>query len=117
MSRPKRGRSKIRVSPYVQVSAPTTRNIAVFVDMNKYGMFYHKIHNAFINVKDFKQCIIGLSAVCYSRQIENPIFILDNARIHHYNGLNKMIKNLNLNFFFLLTYSAFLNQIKNIFSK
>lgn len=117
VSRAKKGRSKIGTSPCVTVSAAKSRNISVFAAMNKYGMLYHKIHNNAINGEDFKQCMISLTSECLLMGISNPIFILDNARIHHYHGLDRMLSDLNINFFFLPPYSPFLNPIENIFSK
>ena len=48
--------------------------------------------------------------------ISDPVFILDNARIYHYKGLNETISELNLKLCYLPPYSPFLNTIENIFS-
>ena len=48
--------------------------------------------------------------------ISDPVFILDNARIHHYKGLNETISELNLKLSYLPPYSPFLNRIEKIFS-
>ena len=47
--------------------------------------------------------------------IDNPIFILDNARIHHYRGLQETIEELNLKIIYLRPYSPFLNPRENFF--
>ena len=53
---------------------------------------------------------------CTSKEIINPIFIADNARIHHYSGVKELIASLQLKVVYLPPYSPFLNPIKNIFS-
>ncbi|KAG0441934.1 hypothetical protein DMUE_0679 [Dictyocoela muelleri] len=62
VSRPKRGRSKIRTSTYVSVRAAKSRNISVVAAMNKYGMIYHKIHDRALNGENFKFCVVDLKA-------------------------------------------------------
>ena len=86
VSRPKKGRSIVGSSPYVSVSAARSRNISVVAAMNKYGLIYHKIHNTAVNGEDFKTCLIELKNQCLAAGISDPVFILDNARIHHYKG-------------------------------
>jgi len=49
--------------------------------------------------------------------IADPIFIMDNARIHHYSGLESLIQDLNLKVEYLPPYLPFLNPIENCFSK
>ena len=44
------------------------------------------------------------------------MFILDNARIHHYRGLNQIVQQLGLDLRYLPPYSPFLNPIENVFS-
>ena len=65
----------------------------------------------------FFHCLENASKNAYvSMGIDSPVFIMDNARIHHYRGLdadpevNQMVKN------FLPPYSPFLNPIENVFS-
>lgn len=84
--------------------------------MNKYGMIYHKIHKKAVNGENFKECLVELKAACLTMNINDPTFILDNAKIHHYCGLNDTINSLGLKLFFLSPYSPFLNPIENIFS-
>ena len=116
VTRPKRGRAARGVSPFLSVSAARSRNISVVAAMNKYGMIYFKVHDKAVNGEDFKECLIELKAACSSKGIHNPIFILDNARIHHYRGLNETIASLEMRLLFLPPYSPFLNPIENIFS-
>lgn len=116
VTRPKRGRALKGVSPYVTVAAARSRNISVIAAMNKYGMIYHKINNHPVTGEDFKNWIIELKRLCIEIGITNPHFILDNARIHHYNGLNNILSDLNIQLVFLAPYSPFLNPIENIFS-
>ena len=116
VSRSKKGRSIVGSSPYVSVSAARSHNISVVAAMNKYDLIYHKIHNTAINSEDFKTCLIELKNQCLAAEISDPVFILDNARIYHYKGLNKTISKLNLKLCYLPPYSPFLNPIENIFS-
>ena len=58
--------------------------------MNKYGMIYHKIHERAVNGEDFKISLKEINTCCQSQGISNPIFVMDNARIHHYRGLNNV---------------------------
>ena len=116
VSRPKRGRSRQDNSAYVTVSAAKSRNVSVVAAMNKYGMIFHKVYDKAVTGEDFKQCLLELKAATVSARIENPIYILDNARIHHYRGLQKTINQFSLNICYLPQYFPFLNPIENIFS-
>ena len=49
--------------------------------------------------------LLKLRTICTNKRIENPTFIMDNARIHHYTGLKDMVE----------AYSPFLNPIENVF--
>ncbi|ORD96501.1 hypothetical protein HERIO_1574 [Hepatospora eriocheir] len=84
--------------------------------MNKCGMLYHKIHDRVINGETFKTCLQELKAICNVNGIDTPVFILDNARIHHYSGLAETICHLGLELVSLPPYSPFLNPIENCFS-
>ena len=78
-------------------------------------MIIHKIYDK-TNSKDFKQCLIELKAATVSAGIESCIYILYNACIHHYCGLQETINQLSLNICYLPPYSPFLNLIENVFS-
>ena len=90
----KRGRSVAGASAIVTVPEARSRNISVFAAMNKYGMIFHKIFNNPVNGETFKQCLTDLKNVCTVKEIYDPLFILNNARIHHYRGLNDVINDL-----------------------
>ena len=81
-------------------------------------MIFHKVYDKAVTGENFKQCLIELKAPTVFAGIENPIYILNYARIHYYRGLQlkETINQLNLNICYLLPYSPFLNPIKNIFS-
>ncbi|KAG0434890.1 hypothetical protein DMUE_4988 [Dictyocoela muelleri] len=49
--------------------------------------------------------------------IFNPIFILDNARIHHFSGFKTIVDNNDLTVKYLPPYSPFLNIIEGCFPK
>ena len=66
--------------------------------------------------EDFKTCLIEMKEATEAANIDNPIFILDNARINHYRGLQETIEELNLNIVYLLPRLPFLNPIENVFS-
>ena len=91
---PKRGHSKTGCFSYVNVSAARSQNISVLAAMNKYGMIYHKMFNQALNGKDFKSALTEIKDKCTSKGILNPIFIVDNARIHHYSGVKELIASL-----------------------
>ena len=99
----------------MSVSAARSRNISVVAAMNKYGMVFHKIHEKAVNEKNFKDALKEIHHACVSMGIDSPVFIMGNAKIHHYRGLdadpevNQMVKN------FLPPYSPFLNPIENVF--
>ncbi|XP_029657634.1 uncharacterized protein LOC115231855 [Octopus sinensis] len=115
VTRPSRGRSKAGHSAYLSVSASRSRNISVVAAMNKYGMLFHKIHDKAVNGEDFKTVLLEIKALCLSKDITNPIFIMDNARIHHYRGLENDTEVSTIIRKFLPPYCPFLNPIENVF--
>ena len=70
-----------------------------------------------INGEDFKSFLSNLKTKCLSIGISNPIFFMDNTRIHYYSGVKEIIESQNLSILYLPTYSPFLNPIENCFSK
>lgn len=77
---------------------------------------FHKFHDMSINKEDIKQCIIDLKAECIFKKNNDPIFIIDNARINHYDKITEIIKNL-FSFFYLPSYPSFLNHVENLITK
>ena len=116
VTRPKRGRSLKGKSAYCFVSAARSRNISVVAAVNKNGIIYSKIHDRAVNGEDFKVCLEELNSSYILKGIENPIIVMDNARIHHYKGLQDLIVRENLDLKYLHPYSPFLNPIENVFS-
>ncbi|ORD96292.1 hypothetical protein HERIO_1775 [Hepatospora eriocheir] len=84
--------------------------------MNKYGMIFHKVHERAVNGEDFKISLRELKAACTEKGIESPVFIMDNARIHHYKGLMENNELSQYTLKYLPPYSPFLNAIENVFS-
>ncbi|KAF7685235.1 hypothetical protein CDIK_4017 [Cucumispora dikerogammari] len=84
--------------------------------MNKYGMIYHKIQERAVNGEDFKIALKKINEACLRSGILAPIFVMDNARIHHYRGLSEDIKVTAYNIRYLPPYLPFLNPIENVFS-
>ncbi|TBU11256.1 hypothetical protein CWI38_1298p0020 [Hamiltosporidium tvaerminnensis] len=67
---------------------------------------YHKIHERAINEEDFRLSI----------KISTSIFVIYNARIHHYLGLNDDEEIASYQIKYLPPYSQFFNLIENAFS-
>ncbi|TBU11490.1 DDE-like endonuclease [Hamiltosporidium tvaerminnensis] len=103
-------------SAYLSVTAARSRNISVVAAMNKYGMIYYKIHERAVNGEDFKLFIKEINESCQRQGILTPIFVMDNARIHHYRGLNDDEEIASYRIKYLPPYSPFLNPIENVFS-
>ena len=116
-TRPKRGRSVRGTSPFVIVPSARSRNISVIAAMTRNGMIFHSINNSAINGETYKMFICELIQKCAEFQIMNPVFVMDNARIHHYHGLNGLKSVENRGWIYLPPYSPFLNPIENVFSK
>ncbi|TBT99626.1 putative DDE endonuclease, partial [Hamiltosporidium magnivora] len=53
---------------------------------------------------------------CQRQGILTPIVVMDNARIHHYRGLNDDEEIASYRIKYLTPYSPFLNPIENVFS-
>ena len=92
-------------------------------------MVYHKINERAVTEEDFKKFLLEMNVIFREKGVENPTFIMDNARIHHYKGLYiyiyiyiyiYMLKGLEkvsrIKKLYLPPYSPFLNPIENIFS-
>ncbi|TBU07224.1 hypothetical protein CWI36_0306p0010 [Hamiltosporidium magnivora] len=88
VTRPSRCRHMRGESAYLSVTEARSRNISVVAVMNKYGMIYHKIHERAVNDEDLKLSIKEINESCQPQGILTPIFVIDNARIHQYRGLN-----------------------------
>ena len=55
--------------------------------MNRYGMIFYKINERSVTCEDFKESLNKIYTSCIEKGIHSPIFIMDNARIQHYQGL------------------------------
>ncbi|KAF7685161.1 hypothetical protein CDIK_4090 [Cucumispora dikerogammari] len=84
--------------------------------MNKYGMIYHKIHERAVNGESFKEALKEIKECCVRKGISSPIFIMDNARIHHYRGLRKDEEAASYRINYFPPYSPFLSPLENVFS-
>ncbi|TBT99822.1 hypothetical protein CWI36_1836p0010 [Hamiltosporidium magnivora] len=65
---------------------------------------------------DFKLSINEINEICQEQRISTPIFVIDNARIHHYRGLDDDEEIAADRIKFLPPYSPFLNPIENLIS-
>ena len=117
VSRPRRGKLKQGTSAYVTVFTAKSRNISVIAARNKYGMIFHKIYDKAVTGEDFKHCLIELKGATVFVGVKNLIYssIFDDARIHHYCGLQETINQLSLNICYLPLYSSFLNYYRKHF--
>ncbi|TBU20507.1 DDE-like endonuclease [Hamiltosporidium tvaerminnensis] len=116
VTRPSRGRNMRGASAYLSVTAARSRNISVVAAMNKYGMIYYKIHERAVNGEDFKLFFKEINESVQRQGILTPIFVMDNAKIHHYRGLNDDEEIVSYRIKYLPPYSHFLNPIENVFS-
>ncbi|TBU00184.1 putative DDE endonuclease [Hamiltosporidium tvaerminnensis] len=103
-------------SAYLSVTAARSRNISVVATMNRYGMIYHKIREKAANGKDIKLSIKEINQSCQRQGILTPIFVMENARIHHFRELNDDEEIASYLIKYLPLYSPFLNQFENVFS-
>ncbi len=116
-SRPKRGRSIIGSSSYVNTPTVRCRNISLVAAMNKNSMIFNKIHDSSINGENSKESLKEIKTTFQNQGIINPIFIMDNSRIHNYSGVKELINELKITVLYLHPYSFFLKPIENCFSK
>ncbi len=116
MTRPSRGRSRSGESAYLTVPAARSRNISVIAAMNKYGMVYHKIQERAVNGEDFNSSLKDTNNSCIEKNINSPIFIMDNTRIHTYRGLAEDEEITRMNIFIFPLIPFFLIQLKMYFS-
>ena len=116
-SRAKRGRSLVGQPAYQNVCSIRTRNISVIACMNLQGMVFKKINPGAVNGENFITFFRELLDECDNRDIIDPIFILDDARIHHYSGFKEFVLERDVKIKYLPPYSPFLNPIENVFSK
>lgn len=83
----KKERSPKGFSSFVDFQAASSRNFSIFAAMNENNMLFKKINDTTINREDFKESVISLKQKCTEMGIHTLIFVMDNARIHHYSGL------------------------------
>ena len=98
------------------MSVERSRNISVFAACTKQGVLYHKIQNSSYNGETFKEVMIELKNHCQEIGIVNPLYIMDNARIHHYTGFKEVLEENGIKILYLPPYSYFLNSIENVFA-
>ncbi|KAF7684893.1 hypothetical protein CDIK_4358, partial [Cucumispora dikerogammari] len=95
------------------------RNISLNPNLTTGGMGYCKvISNSTVNAEIFSDYINELCI--YLRDVklmENACLILDNARIHKREHIQRIVSQYNYTFKFLSPYSYMLNPIENVFSK
>lgn len=116
VTRPKRARSLRGTGAYTQVSAARSRNISVLAACNKNGMIGHLISNVAYNGESFINGMLTIKQKCAEKGIFEPVFVMDNARIHHYGRFTEVIAENNFQVVYLPPYSPFLNPIENVFS-
>ncbi|KAF7697483.1 hypothetical protein CDIK_1690 [Cucumispora dikerogammari] len=117
VSRTKRDRSVAGTSPFINVPDIKSQNISVIAAANKYGMIPCHINNKPVTGEDFKTYLLHLKIKLHESDIDNPVYLLDNARIYHYKGLVKVLNSEGIVLKYLSPYSPMLNIIENCFSK
>ena len=117
VSRPRRGRSLEGSSAVVRVPAARSRNISVISAMCCRYMLFSKVFDSTVSGDEFKTSFIELLQKCSDLKINNPVFIMDNARIHHYAGVKQLIDERHICVLYLPPYTPMLNPIVSCFSK
>ena len=117
VSRTKRGRSLSGTAPILITPATRSINISVLAAAHKYGMLDCHINDTPVTGEDFKRYILNLKVKAAELGLNTPVFILDNARIHHYSGLRDVLVSEGIVLKYLPPYSPMLNIIENCFSK
>ncbi|KAF7702803.1 hypothetical protein CDIK_0346 [Cucumispora dikerogammari] len=117
VTRTKSERSVLGESPVINVSAIKSRNISAIAASNKYGMIDCHINSNPVTGENFKAHLLNLKIKLLESGIENPVYVFDNARIHHYRGLVEVLNSEGIVLKYLSPYSPMLNIIKNCFSK
>ncbi|KAF7685888.1 hypothetical protein CDIK_3363 [Cucumispora dikerogammari] len=115
MFKNKKNRTIIGRSPTINTGPTRSRNISIITATNKFGMIVFYVNNRPVNGEDFLCYIINLKNICLTKNIQEPHFILDNAKIHYYKRLKKLSEVENIKLHFLLLYSPILNIIENVF--
>ena len=86
-TRPKRGRSDFGTRATTPAPFSRSCNISVVAVINKEGMICFKIHNQAVTATDFQVCLGEIEIKCNSKGIDNPVLVLDYARIHRARNL------------------------------
>lgn len=117
----RRSYARARRGERANIRIPTVRgrSITLIASMMNNGMKYCKIiSNSTVNADIFSQYVNDLCA--YLRDVENlsnACLILDNARIHRKNDIERITNEFGYTYKFLSPYSYMLNPIENSFSK
>ncbi len=90
--RTRRGRALVENSAYIPVTAIRSRNMSVVAVMPKYEMVDFQIDERPVNGDYFKSFLALLSEKCLEKGISELIFIMDNARIHHYQSVSDLLQ-------------------------
>jgi transposase len=109
----KRGRDLIGQPVYVQTNGTRSTNFSIIAAATKEGMLVYKNNIYYVN--DFCVFLRDLRQLCTLKNIHSPIFIMDNARIHHFSKVLALKEELNLNILFLPPYFPSLNFLKIVF--
>ncbi|KAG0423398.1 Histone-lysine N-methyltransferase SETMAR, partial [Dictyocoela muelleri] len=116
-SRIKYGRSIKGTRAYQGIRSVKSKNFSVISVVNSAGVITYVLKDGQINGENFADFLVQVNEKCTIKNIKNPIYIMDNARIHHYSGVKEKIEQLELRVLYLPPYSPFLNIIENVFSK
>jgi len=111
------GRAPVGESPRLLVSSQpgANRSIAMAVCPGL-GVLHSTIRAAAFNAEAFQRYMEELAEIVAQRRIQNPIFIMDNCRIHSRQALAQLQEDTGIPTQFLPPWSPMLNPIEGVFS-
>ena len=113
----RRGRARMGVAPQARVAAQreSNRSVAMAVSMN-IGVVHMEIKTGPFNRESFNAFLGDLCAALHSRDFHDPIFVLDNCRIHSREDLEALRVAFGVEYCFLPPWSPMLNPIESVFA-
>ncbi|KAG0435778.1 hypothetical protein DMUE_4540 [Dictyocoela muelleri] len=97
----KKGRSERGKPVNIIKPASRSKNISIIASYNINGMLFCKNNDKAVNGDEFVDFMIDINSNVLSKGIKDPIFIMDNARIHHYKKLETICAEHNIKVFYL----------------
>ncbi|KAG0437659.1 hypothetical protein DMUE_3560, partial [Dictyocoela muelleri] len=85
--------------------------------MKKNGVIHYGQKTSPYNIQHFRAFNSNLLMVLTEKEIENPIFVMDNVPFHKSNEIKNILDDSTVRLLFLPPYSFFLNPIENLFTQ